>query len=266
MQEEFLLWPDEVTCGEIVYAPGGSFGPRIQPMLQLVLIYRGSMTVWIDGEPRAATANTASVLLPGHEERFAFAPDEETHHSWAHLHVPELPCALRERLAALPWPLPLSAATQGLMHSLLALRNVQLPTAPQVRKAIATQMIWQYIGEGEQHAAGHRQALPSAIEHACAFIATHLEEHLVLDDIAHAASVSPAHLVRLFRAHLALTPIAYLWRQRIAQGITLLEQTGLNVGVIATRCGFQNSYHFSRRVKAATGLSPLAVRRRAWRR
>ena len=92
----------------------------------------------------------------------------------------------------------------------------------------------------------------------------HLAEPLTLDMIAMAAAVSPSHLIRLFRQQLNTTPMAYLWERRVGQGIDLLRQTGLSVGEIAKRCGFQTSYHFSRRVRQATGLSPLEVRQQAW--
>ena len=52
-------------------SPGGTFGPRQQRNLQLVMDHSGHLTIWIDGMPRTATANTVGVLFPGHEERFA---------------------------------------------------------------------------------------------------------------------------------------------------------------------------------------------------
>jgi AraC-like DNA-binding protein len=50
----------------------------------------------------------------------------------------------------------------------------------------------------------------------------------------------------------------------VAVGVDLLANTGLPVGAIADRCGFKTVYHFSRRVKQATGMSPTEVRRRRW--
>jgi AraC-like DNA-binding protein len=51
----------------------------------------------------------------------------------------------------------------------------------------------------------------------------------------------------------------------VAAGIDLLQHTGLPVGTIADRCGFKTVYHFSRRVKRATGSSPTELRRRHMR-
>jgi len=58
--------------------------------------------------------------------------------------------------------------------------------------------------------------------------------------------------------------MAYLWRRRVDAGVDLLTSTGLPVGEIARRVGFRSVYHFSRRVKQATGLPPTELRRRGW--
>ena len=82
--------------------------------------------------------------------------------------------------------------------------------------------------------------------------------------IAAAAHVTPAHLVRRFRAELRTTPVAYLWQQRVATGIELLTSTGLPVSEIVSRAGFRSVYLFSRRVKNHTGAAPTHFRRRRW--
>jgi transcriptional regulator GlxA family with amidase domain len=136
-----------------------------------------------------------------------------------------------------------------------------LSTETELRKAVAAQMLWRYLGEGERHALDAPPVHP-AIEQAREFTHARLAEPITLDQLAAAAAVSPPHLVRLFRAHVGMTPMAYVWERR---GVALLEQTGLSVKAIAEMCGFQTSYHFSRRVRLATGASPREVRRRAWR-
>jgi AraC family transcriptional regulator of arabinose operon len=174
-----------------------------------------------------------------------------------------MPADLVGRLQRLPWPLPLSSAMNTMMRDALTLRQATLSTADAMQRALGMQMLWRYLGEGERLLAGGTGAHP-AIERAQYFIQSHLNEPIALEDIAEAAAVSPAHLIRLFRDETATTPMAWVWQQRVRRGVELLESTGLPVGLIAQQCGFQTSHHFSRRVRGTTGLAPSAIRQRAW--
>ncbi len=81
-----------------------------------------------------------------------------------------------------------------------------------------------------------------------------------LVDLAAAAHVTPSHLVRLSREHLGVTPVALLWETRVRRGLDLLKNTGLTVAEVADQCGFASPFHFSRRVKQATGKPPRELR------
>jgi AraC-like DNA-binding protein len=221
------------------------------------------MTVWIDGVAHGATENTVCILFPGHEERFAFATGCETHHSWLHAYIPHLPEELVQRFRRLAWPLHLSSSMAQLMHDALTTQSAPFSTTPVLLKALAVQMLWRYLGEGERRLDA-AQTHP-VIEQTCSFIRAHLGEPLTLDLIAQQAAVSPSYLMRLFREQLHTSPMAYLWQSRVTCGVEMLEQTGLPIGVIAQQCGFQTRYHFSRRIHLATGYGPSELRRRAWR-
>jgi AraC-like DNA-binding protein len=253
---------DAVNVGEVVYPPGGRLGPRWQGDLQLVLIHSGSARITIDdAAPITHAAGSVALLLPGHRERFAFADDAPTHHSWVQARLADPPVALIGRLAALPVALPASTALTELVHEAVAVARTPLSTAGPLLAALATAAFWRYVGEAESRVLGPGDA----VERARQFIHARLaDSDLDLRQAAQAAHVSPAHLVRRFRAELGVTPMAYLWQRRVATGIDLLTHTGLPVGDIAARCGFKSVYHFSRRVKEQTGSAPTEVRRRRW--
>ena len=260
------FWPDGVMVGEVVYPAGGTLGPRIQTNIQLVMIHSGLAAVWIDGVMRCASANTVFVLFPDHKENFAFSKTDDTWHTWLHIAPHNIDEAIYKRLKQLEWPLPLSPSMQQLIREALTIQHASFPTATEMLKALAAQMIWRYIGEGELRQTQATQRSHPAVEQAQQFIHAHLSEPITLDDIAHVVAMSPAHLIRLFQAQLHTPPMAYLWQLRVKRGIELLEQTGLTVGTIAERCGFQSRFHFSRRIHAAVGYTPLEVRRRSWQR
>jgi AraC-like DNA-binding protein len=248
-----------VSAGEVVYPPGGRLGPRWQHDIELVLVHSGSARITVDDDaPLVLHPGTVALLLPGHRESFEFDPREETHHSWVQLGIAD---GVPAPLARAPRTLPASAELTGLVREAVSAARARLSTADELVASLAAAALWRYAGEAEAGAAGPA----GTVEVARRYLDLHAgDEGLTLERVAAAAHVTPAHLVRRFRAELGITPIAYLWRRRVATGVDLLANTGLPVGEIARRAGFRSVYHFSRRVKAATGLAPTELRRRGW--
>ena len=245
---------DRVSVGEVVYPPGGKLGPRQQYDAELVLVHSGSARVSVDGrEPLTLAAGTVGLLYSGHREEFAFAPDRPTRHSWVQMPL-QLPHGL-------PRSLPASGGLTQLVREAVAAARSALATREPLVAALAAAALWRYAGEAQARASGERDV----VDAARAFLHANLDDaDLDLSRLARAVHVTPAHLVRRFRAERGVTPMAYLWEQRVAAGIDLLTGTGLPVGEIAARTGFKSVYHFSRRVKAATGAAPTRLRQDRW--
>jgi AraC-like DNA-binding protein len=253
----FELWPHEVSVGEVTYPPGGRLGPRRQHDVQLVLVHEGSVSVTVDGATRPTQrGGSVSLLLPGHTETFAFDTARPTRHSWIQANVPDIPEELEARLAGLPPALPTSASMGSLASETLA-----VATSTTLLHAMVAASLWRYVTEAERGIDPRSTLAETAREHLHAELQ---DKDLDLTALARACNVSAAHLVRAFRRATGVTPMAYLWQRRVAVGVDLLANTGLPVGAIAERCGFKTVYHFSRRVKQATGMSPTELRRRRW--
>jgi AraC-like DNA-binding protein/quercetin dioxygenase-like cupin family protein len=254
--------PFEVTAafaGTVVYGPGGTFGPRLQPDLQLVLVHTGSMTVTIDGASHSVPAGHTALLKPGHMEHFAFATTRETWHRWIAVStLPLLPEAAA-RFEALPLSVRLSEAMSAIADVLSGLQQTGAAREDELIRSLgraATLLFLDEVRRTDADTAKHPAVLvaKAAIHARCA-------ERIGLSDLARAAGMSPEHLIRLFRKDEGVTPIQYLWRYRVNQGVSLLRSTGLSVGEVAAQCGFQTSYHFARMVKQLTGQTPSELRR-----
>jgi AraC-like DNA-binding protein len=256
---EIDLRPVRISVREVVYPPGGRLGPRWQHDVQLVLLHTGRTRIALDDDPPFMLhPESVALLLPGHRESFEFDRCEETYHSWVQLGIDgQLP----EELGRAPRVLPASAALTVLVREAVSARSAHFPTADRLTATLAAAAIWRYVADAE----ARESAQAGVVELARRHLELHLADPGVgLESVAAAVHVTSAHLVRRFRTELGATPMAYLWRRRVAAGIDLLTNTGLPVGEVARRAGFRSVYHFSRRVKQATGLPPTELRRRGW--
>jgi AraC-like DNA-binding protein len=239
----------DVSVGIVTYPPGGTLGPRAQLDLQLVLIHEGSATIDVDGTAQAIAAGEAALLLPGHTERFAFDPESPTTHSWVQARLPA-----GERFERLPKAIPISPGLDLLVREAVATTTAE-------RGHLVAAALLRYAAEAERE----RPRLSRPVDDARRHIAANLHDpKLTLADVARAAHVTPAHLVRSFRAAHGTTPMAHLWERRVALAADLLANTGLPIAAVAERCGFKTVHHFSRRVRDGTGLPPGALRRASW--
>jgi AraC-like DNA-binding protein len=242
--------------------PGSQIGPRMQRQIQMVLVHSGLMMVSIQGgRTYEVAAGQMCILLPGRIETIRISTSGVTAQTIIRGDPERLTEAMRDWLENLRPTRNLSAALTYLAREAVATVQTRLTAQGALVDALSTALLWRFIAEFENYPA----ALPERIEEARLFIHQHLEEEITLDDIAKAAHVTPAHLIRLFREHVGTTPTRYLWDRRITLGMELLTSSGMPVSVVAIRSGFKTSFHFARRIKEASGLSPTALREASWR-
>ncbi|HEX2036847.1 MAG TPA: AraC family transcriptional regulator [Chloroflexota bacterium] len=253
-------------AGIVTYAPRSAFGPRVMRSYQLLTLHSGALRLVVDGQATQVGVGQVALLRPGQRVAFQLTGDGESRQSW--LAVQEIERRWQAQVAAglLPSVLPLSPAMGRLLEAAVALGGGGgSSTTHSCLEPLAIAAVLLYTEEARERGAGaeagreHPALL--AVRQA---IAQRLHERLGLADLAEAAQVTPEHLVRLFQRHYGMTPVRFLWEQRVRLGLHLLEHTGLTVTEIATRAGFQTSEHFARQVRKMVGVPPREFRRRAW--
>ena len=228
-------------------------------------LYRGEATIDIDGATRMLGEGEATLLLPGHREVFAFSRTHATHHGWCTAVRARPDPATLIALRNLPGRAPFSPLMQQLAGLALPLKGATDPNEVSLRDALIEALFCEYL-----RAAGFRkQAHPPvhpAVRRACELIDGRYGRPLDLTSVAAHAGVTPAHLIRLFRKHLSVTPRRSLWNVRVRMAADLLRDTALTAAEVAYEVGFANPHHFSRVFKQHHGLPPGAYRKRAWAR
>jgi PAS domain S-box-containing protein len=97
---------------------------------------------------------------------------------------------------------------------------------------------------------------------AADYIRAHLGEPLMIRDIARHAGFSERQLQRNFHKVLGQTIQQYIIQNRIHAAITDLTHSGLTLGDIALKSGFNDQSAFTNCFKKITGQTPHAYRRK----
>jgi len=100
-----------------------------------------------------------------------------------------------------------------------------------------------------------------AVGDLCAAIRAQPGRRWRVDRMAESMCYSAAHFTRVFRRWAGATPRAFIMAARIDAARGLLRVSNHSITRIAELMGFADVYHFSRRFREQTGLSPSAYRR-----
>ena len=88
------------------------------------------------------------------------------------------------------------------------------------------------------------------------YIEDNFSKQITSERLAMIAKCSPSHLRATFKQAYGEPPIKYLNKIRVEHAKKMLSSGVFTINEIATSCGFQNIYYFSRVFKQITGVSP----------
>jgi len=255
-----------VVFGEVVYPPGGTYGPRIQQDYQLVILHRGELKLRLDDRVVEVAAGHAILLVPGHREHFTFARDRETFHSWCSIDASAIPQKLRRSFRTACGVVSADTRIEALME-LGKTTFFEGQPDPGIENAFHLSLGLALLSG---HVLGVQASIPAlnpaeqTLARAEQFILKEFGRDLSLMDMATAAGVSRQHLLKLFRNRRGASPTQYLYERRLCVAADQLTHTGLSIKEIAGKCGFASEFHFSRKFKAAYGKSPREWRSQKW--
>jgi AraC family transcriptional regulator len=252
-------------CGIVEYPPGATFGPRIMDDYEFVWIIAGEVVWEVDGVQHPAPPDTVILARPGMRDGYRWDPRHYTRHGYFHFDLEPG----RGRLPPLhTWPLSRRMAAgdviRPLFHHLGWLLGSREPGWEELAQGALRQILVAFLS-GMTGTTSEENPLPHT---AIAAVLEHIQdlwsgEDLVpvtLGDLARVAGMSKAHLTRIFRSELDLSPVEAVRLLRIDRAASLLTRTELPVQEIARSTGFANPFHFSRAFRELYGRSPRRFR------
>lgn len=83
---------------------------------------------------------------------------------------------------------------------------------------------------------------------------------ITVNDVANYLHISRSYLFTLFKKYLNTSPQQFLTMMRIANARELLHSTDIPISIIASSCGYQNPFAFSRAFKREMNMTPSEFR------
>jgi AraC-like DNA-binding protein len=255
----------ELCLGEDVALP---VPLQFNDWLEIRLILDGSATVSIGRTRHFVQRDTLVLIRPG--ELCAMDVADQMRVSFLSLCAD--PTLLRDAdgapafAAAVATPRPAVFVDPALRALLLAVRRAMTWTgAGSTKQDLLRQLIAELGHCGADGAPSPpfgrpAVALPPPIQRAIAFMRENSAKEISLSELATAAGLSKFHFLRLFAAHLGVTPHRYQLLLRVACARTLLRN-GVEVVDAAFAAGFCDQSHLTRYFHSIVGVPPHRFRR-----
>ncbi len=96
---------------------------------------------------------------------------------------------------------------------------------------------------------------PEAIRKIKAYLHTHYQDNVSIDELAELTHLNRAYMMRSFRKSMGMPPYTYLLQIRIEEAKRQLA-AGRSIADVAQMVGFVDQSHFTRRFKTIVGTTP----------
>ena len=221
----------------------------------LYQVLAGSGVMAVDGR-RCELRSDMIYLIPGHHRHQRWTDGMRLR--WVHLRCRPHQLDLRfvGATSITAWPSRQRPELEQALACLSSLRSGGLDDPCLLR---LTGVFAQVVGEVLEGLPAV-PALPPPLTLALAAIEQDFRSRPSLTRLAASCGVSAAHLQRLFRTRLGLTPARCLEDRRMDEALRLLAGGSLPIAEVATACGYDDPFHFARVVRRRYGVSPRRLR------
>ncbi|MEK6795916.1 MAG: AraC family transcriptional regulator [Spirochaetota bacterium] len=149
---------------------------------------------------------------------------------------------------------------QNIARRMLRIQSQQMPTAPDMLRALTTELLCELYAANEPAKAF--AASDARIRTALEEIHAHYSERLSPAHYADHFFISTKRFSDLFRKETGKTFVEYVNDHRIGVIKDMLARTDKNISTIAFETGFNNLSHFNRLFRRVEGVSPVIYRKR----
>lgn len=250
--------PTEFSVTEVKFAykrnylPGRDFRQSSRSHFGLVFVLSGALTLWQKDCRISLPADSILLLQP--QDKYRLINEGEEASQYIVISYRAAPAdALASLLPRWVFHSTRPQRFRDLFESVFQKSTVRSPCAQAQLCASVQDILCRIISEHYRNALTEQNRYAQA---ALFFMENNFSRNISSLEIAQAVGVSASHLRSLFKKEYGVSLIQQLNSIRIQQAKTLLSSGMFTLAEIATACGFQNEYYFSRVFKQFVGISP----------
>ncbi len=222
------------------------------------LIKKGTENICIEGKNYIAATNTVVIVnqYEIHSNGF-YDADSWTYQTFSlNQDVLNYYCKKNNLARNLPLHFENIIEDERLVNLLLNFHSQTEVNASLTLNQIITHLVSHHLKKKTEKAAYYPEYV-SIVNETKFLLAKHLQEKNPLEELAQKFNINCFQLIRAFKAHTGLTPIAFLTLERLKKSKQLLLQNN-SLASIANDCGFYDQSHFTNTFKKQFGTTPLA--------
>lgn len=106
----------------------------------------------------------------------------------------------------------------------------------------------------------HKEELNNPLAHIVGYIKNNIHEKLKIDNLSTKACMSKATFYRVFKRELGISPIEFIFNEKIAKAKELLRNPKNKLSEISNELGFSDANYFIRIFKKKEGVTPMQYR------
>ena len=255
--------PLSVNCGGYCELEPNAFTdlPHGRRDYTLFYLHAGKMTVAF-GNRKAETVEAGTVILipPNLKIRHKNPCEAPASVYWAHFTGYDVTLLLHsigipESGAVLP--IPASPTATSSFQRFLDEMKGSPDEATKLRAAAALVMLLTTLVRLSEDVGRQIRRL----SYSFAYMQEHFTEDIDVEELAATEGLGTSQFHVLFRSLAGMTPTQYITKLRMSLAARLLCDAALSIGEVAERCGYGDSFYFSRVFHRETGKSPSSYRK-----
>lgn len=235
----------------------------VPPFSSIQLVLQGEGTICID-ETTIHPTSGQLYLLPAYTNQ-AFFTDIHNPYRTYYCHF-EITCQQTDLFELIHLPLCIDAkdpkkAEQLFLDLVHSVRQDDIFSALKAKQAVLNLLCYYLECCPPDSVSLVAQTFDSPLSDAIAYVETHLNEQITVQQMAEAAGYHVSHFTRLFQSRMGISPGQFILQKKTETATQLLTSTDLPIASIADSLGFGSQFYFSNFFKKQTGMTPSSYRR-----